>query len=313
MSVVAASMASGRVRHLRLDGIEPEWALPGGLGGSDPTMFRSTGVWARAVHTPAGAGTVRFRWSPAGEMEVQAWGGDEAVDWLLDAAPRWLGLDDDVEGFRPTHPLVAELWRRRPGFRLGASWLVWPDLVPTIVSQRVQSGDARRSWARMVRAFGSPAPGPASLGLTLAPSSERLRQLGYADLHRFDLERRRADAVLVGARHANRLEEAAGMPAPLAVARLQALPGLGRWTATTVASIALGDPDTVVLGDFWMPTIVRHAFTGDRRWCDNDAPMLELLEPFAGHRWRVLRLLASAGFLPARRAPRRERHRIAHL
>ena len=55
------------------------------------------------------------------------------------------------------------------------------------------------------------------------------------------------------------------------------------------------------------------ALTGDRSWCDDDGQMLELLEPFAGHRWRVVCLLAAAGFQPARRAPRRERHRIAHF
>jgi 3-methyladenine DNA glycosylase/8-oxoguanine DNA glycosylase len=146
----------------------------------------------------------------------------------------------------------------------------------------------------------------------LPPSPEVLRTKSYVDFHRLDMERRRADAVRVAARHAARLEEAAAMPVDLAVARLQALPGLGAWTATTVAAAALADPDTVVLGDFWMPTIVRHALTGDRSWCNDDAQMLELLEPFAGHRWRVVTLLAAAGFQPARRAPRRERQRIAH-
>ena len=93
------------------------------------------------------------------------------------------------------------------------------------------------------------------------------------------------------------------MPVADALVRLQALPGLGSWTATTVAAAALADPDTVVLRDFWMPTIVRHAFTGDRSWCPDDAPMLELLEPFAGHRWRVVRLLVAGGPRQLRRSP----------
>ena len=135
----------------------------------------------------------------------------------------------------------------------------------------------------------------------------------YYDLHRFDLERRRADALLVAARHAARLEAAADLPPAAAVARLQEFPGLGPWTATSLAQAVLGSPDLVVLGDFWMPTIVRYALTGDRTWCPDDGPMLELLEPFAGHRGRVVRLLAAAGYLPSRRAPRREAHRIAEL
>ena len=304
-------LAVSHERTLRLDGVDPESALPRGLGSSDPTFSRAPGARARAVHTPAGPGTVRFRWASSGDVHVQAWGA--GAEWLLDAAPRWLGLADDVTGFRPQHRLVAELWRRRPGMRLGASGLVWSEMGPTIVTQRVQFRDAARSWRRLVQAYGTVAPGPAESGLMLGPAPDRLAELGYHDLHRFDLERRRADALLVAARHAARLEAAATMAPESAVARLQALPGLGPWTATSVASLALGAPDVVVLGDFWMPTIVRHALAGDRRWCPDDAPMLRLLEQFAGHRGRVVRLLAASGFLPARRAPRREARRIAHF
>jgi 3-methyladenine DNA glycosylase/8-oxoguanine DNA glycosylase len=302
---------SERTRLLELGGVDPGSALPRGLGRSDPSCAAGPGVFARAVHTPGGPGTVRFDWSSGGHVTVAAWGPTDVVDWLLDAAPAWLGLGDDVSTFRPQHPLVAALWRRAPGARLGASRVVWSELLPTIVSQRVQFPDAARSWRRLVRAHGSPAPG--GLGLWLAPSPERLRSLGYHDLHRFDLERRRADALLAAARHADRLEETAAMPLAAAVNRLQAVPGLGAWTATSVAAAAFGHPDTVVLGDFWFPTVVRHALAGDRRWCPDDGPMLTLLEPFSGHRGRVVRMLCAAGFQPARRAPRRAPHRFAHF
>lgn len=314
MSALAAALPSlvGEAsRSLRLDGIDPTSALPSGMGSRDPSVRRFPGGLARAVHTPDGPGTVLFRWTAAGDVTVRAWGTSAVVERLLDAAPHWLGLHDDVSSFRPEHPLVAEVWRRHRDRRLSASGLIWPEIVPTIVSQRVQFVDAIGSWRRIVRWWGSPAPGPSTLGLTLPPSPEVLRTKTYVDLHRLDVERRRAEAVLVAARHAARLEEAATMTVPCALARLRALPGLGAWTATTVAAAALGDPDTVVLGDFWMPTIVRHALTGDRSWCDSDEPMLELLEPFAGHRWRVVTLLAAAGYLPSRRAPRRHRQRIA--
>jgi 3-methyladenine DNA glycosylase/8-oxoguanine DNA glycosylase len=300
-------------RILRLDGIDPATALPPSMGPGDPSARRTPGAFVRALHTPGGPGTVAFAWTPGGDARAEAWGAPDAVDWLLDAAPGWLGLTDDVSTFRPDHPLIAEVWRRHRTHRLGATGAIWPELVPTIVSQRVQFVDAASSWRRMVRRWGAPAPGPAGLELLLPPGPDDLRRRSYVDLHRFDLERRRAESVLVAARHAARLEEAAAMPVAGALTRLQALPGLGAWTATTVAATALGDPDTVVLRDFWMPTIVRHALTGDRSWCNDDAQMLELLEPFAGHRWRVVCLLAAAGFQPARRAPRRERHRIAHF
>ena len=186
---------------------------------------------------------------------------------------------------------------------------MWDELLPTVVSQRVQFPDAARSWQRLVRRYGDPAPGP--LGLMLTPSPERLAEVGYHDLHELDLERKRADALLTAARAAPALEAASQMPAEAAVTRITAFPGLGPWTATSVASVALGDPDLVVVGDFWMPTIVRHALTGDRRYCDDDAVMLDLLQPFAGHRARVVRLLTAARVRRPRRAPRRELHRIA--
>lgn len=310
MTTVTPRSVAGRVRRLQLGGVDPASALPCGLGRSDPTCRIGPGSFARAVTTPDGAATVLFQWGRSGDAHVEAWG--PGADRVLDAAPAWLGLSDDVSTFRPRHPLIAELWRRRPGMRLGASRLVWPELGPVVVTQRVQFRDAARSWRQLVQRHGSPAPGPVS-GLRLAPTPDQLKQLRYHDLHRFDLERRRADALLTGARYAPQLEAAATMRADAAVARLSALPGLGPWTATSIAAATLGDPDTVVLGDFWMPTIVRHAFTGERAWCPDDAPMLELLEPFAGHRGRVVRLLAAAGYLPARRAPRRETHRIAHF
>lgn len=308
MTLAAGPHAAAAVRELRLDGIDPASALPRGLGRADPTVRRMPGGLVRALDTPTGAGTVRFRWNAGGDVTVEAWG--PGADWLLDAAPWWLGVHDDVAAFRPTHPLVAELWRRRPSARIGASRTVWPEVGGTIVSQRVQFADAARSWRAIVRRFGTPAPGP-DLGVVLAPGAATLAGLGYHDLHRFDLERRRADALITAGRHAAALEAAAGLPADRAVTRLQAWPGLGPWTATSIAATVLGDPDLVVLGDFWMPTIVRYAFTGNRRWCPDDGPMLELLEPFAGQRGRVVRLLAAAGYLPARRAPRRAPQRFA--
>lgn len=308
MTAVTPLPAVERARALQLGGVDPLSALPRGVGRSDPTTQVGPASYTRAVHTPDGAGTVRMRWNSSGDVEVRAWG--VGAERLLDAAPGWLGLDDDVSEFRPADSRVAELWRRAPGARMGAGRFVWPEIGPTVVSQRVQFPDAARSWRRLVRRYGTPAPGPVP-GLWVAPSAQRLASLRYHDLHRFDLERRRADALLVAARHAASLEAAAAMLPDAAVARLQGLPGLGPWTATTIAQATLGAPDVVVLGDFWMPTIVRYALTGDRTWCPDDGPMLELLEPFAGHRGRVVRLLAAAGFLPPRRAPRREPHRIA--
>ena len=62
--------------------------------------------------------------------------------------------------------------------------------------------------------------------------------------------------------------------------RLSGLPGVGPWTVNTVAMVALGDPDAVSVGDYWLKHIVSYALTAEPR--GSDERMLELLEPWRG-------------------------------
>jgi 3-methyladenine DNA glycosylase/8-oxoguanine DNA glycosylase len=55
----------------------------------------------------------------------------------------------------------------------------------------------------------------------------------------------------------------------------------------------LGDPDAVPVGDLHLPHEVGWALAAEPG--ADDARMLELLEPYRGHRFRVLRLLLAAG------------------
>ena len=145
--------------------------------------------------------------------------------------------------------------------------------------------------------------------LWLPPSPERIARTPYEVFHRFGVERRRAEIIRHLAVVARRLEETAAMPLDDAYRRLRAITGVGPWTAARTALIALGDPDAVPLGDLHIPHMVTWALAGERR--GSDERMLELLEPFRGHRGRVIRLmmtgarsrtaapLAGAGFRPA--------------
>lgn len=92
------------------------------------------------------------------------------------------------------------------------------------------------------------------------------------------------------------------MALPDAYRRLQAFPGVGPWTAATVALMALGDVDAVPLGDYHLPDQVSWGLAGRRR--GTDERMLELLEPYRGRRALVLRLLVAGGIRPPRRGPR---------
>jgi len=258
-----------------------------------------SGIW-RASRTPDGPVATHLR-SAAGEIIFRAWGPGSA--WALDTAPALVGADDDHQDFRPAHPRVAELHRRLPGLRISRTNAVVEAVVPTIMEQKVQGIAAKRSYRALVCAWGEPAPGPAGdAGLMLPPPAHFLARAPSYSFHPFGLERKRADTIRRACSYARRLEETTTMAAADAHRRLLALPGLGPWSAAEVAMVALGDPDAVSVGDYHLPHDVSWALAGEAR--GTDERMLELLEPFAGHRGRVIRLLMAAGIRAPRHGPR---------
>ena len=156
------------------------------------------------------------------------------ADWALDHAPAMIGADDREGGFESRHPVVAEVRRRLRGLRVGRSHAVVESLMPTVLEQKVQGIQARRSYERLVRALGEPAPGP--VPLLLPPEPARVAAVPYYVFHRFNVERRRAETVRLVARHARRLEETTAMSPADATRRLRSLPGVGAWTAAVVWS-----------------------------------------------------------------------------
>jgi 3-methyladenine DNA glycosylase/8-oxoguanine DNA glycosylase len=92
---------------------------------------------------------------------------------------------------------------------------------------------------------------------------------------------------------------------------LESLEGIGPWTSGEVALTAFGDADSVPIGDYHLPSLVSFALAGEPE--ADDARMLELLAPFAGHRGRVIRLLEASGIRRPRRGPRMPLRRIARL
>lgn len=174
-------------------------------------------------------------------------------------------------------------------------------LVPTILEQKVAREEARDSYRRLLIAVGEPAPGPS--GLLLPPDPERLAALPYYSLHRFCIERRRAELIRRACLVAGRLEEATSIPWSEGRRRLISIAGIGPWTASEVARKALGDPDAVRVGDYHLPHVVSWVLAGEAR--GSDERMLELLEPYRGQRGRAARLIEIGRMRQARRAPRR--------
>jgi 3-methyladenine DNA glycosylase/8-oxoguanine DNA glycosylase len=92
------------------------------------------------------------------------------------------------------------------------------------------------------------------------------------------------------------------MEAPEAVLFIQKLRGIGPWTANLTIAWTHGWADAVPTGDYHMPNMISWALAGEAR-ADDDR-MLELLEPYRGQRWRVLRLIGASHIKAPRRGPR---------
>jgi 3-methyladenine DNA glycosylase/8-oxoguanine DNA glycosylase len=281
-------------------------ALRRGL--SDPTMrFAADGVW-RATRVSTGPVTTHLTTDPpGGSVTMRAWGPGAAE--ALDALPALVGADDGEDGFEPGTGPLRDLHRRLRGLRIGRSGAVVEALVPSILEQKVPGTEARRSYARLVRALGEPAPGPA--GLLLPPSPGVLAATPSWTFHRFGIERKRAETIRRTGTNAPRLEETVAMAPDDARRRLTALPGIGPWTAAEVALVALGDADAVSLGDYHLPDQVAWALAGEPR--ADDARMLELLEPWPGHRGRVIRLVVAGSGAAPRYGPRTALRSISRL
>ncbi len=277
-------------------------------GPADPTMRLSRQRAVRATRTAAGPACIALE--IAGDRLVaSAWG--PGAEEALEAVPALVGLSDDAAAFRPEHPLLRELARRRPGLRLGRTGAVMEALVPAILEQKVTGTEAFRAFRGLVRSHGEPAPGP--FGLWLPPTADRLAGLPYHAFHPFGVEQRRADTIRHVAARGPRLERLASAPVDLeaAYAGLRSFRGVGPWTAAEVGLRAFGDADAVSVGDFHLPHLVAFALAGEAR--ADDARMLELLEPYRGQRARVIRLLETSGIAAPRYGPRMPVRSIASI
>ena len=268
-------------------------------GGGDPAYRtdEAGAVWRTSL-TPDGPGTLRVR-SRRAVVTGEAWG--PGAGWLLDSLPAQLGCHDDRAGFTARHPVIGELALRYEGLRIGRSGRVFEALVPAVLEQKVVGREAHRAWRYLLGKFGAAAPGPAPDGMRVFPSPQTWARIPSWDWHRAGVEGVRARTIITAAAVAARLEQALEENPAEADRRLKSLPGIGVWTSAEIRQRAMGDPDAVSVGDYHLPNAV--GWTLARRTTDDDG-MLELLAPYAGHRYRVTRLIELGGSRPPRRGPR---------
>ncbi|MGV8966165.1 MAG: DNA-3-methyladenine glycosylase family protein [Cellulomonas sp.] len=267
-------------------------------GATDPTFRRTRdgATWLTSA-MPTGAATLRLVQVGPTRIDVAGWG--PGAREAIAGVPNLLGASDAPQLFEPGRQDLARALRSNPGLRIPRTGRVLAALVPAVLEQRVVGRTATDAWRWLLDHHGGPAPGPAPAGMRVVPDAEGWLGVPSWDFHRAGVDPGRARTVRSCARVALRLEEAVEMAPQEASRRLQAVPGVGPWTAAEVAQRALGDADAVSVGDFHLAAAVGWALIGERV---DDARMLELLEQWRGHRYRVIRLLELSGLA---RAPRR--------
>lgn len=160
----------------------------------------------------------------------------------LDADPIRIGRD------LARDPLLAQAVREHPGLRVPGAWDGFETAVRAVLAQQVSVRGATTMAGRLVAALGEPIPSGEE-GLThLFPEPA---DLARADLSRLGLPGARARCLLALGRavasESLNLDGAASLDD--AILQLEAIPGVGPWTAHYVAMRALGEPDAFPAGD----------------------------------------------------------------
>lgn len=296
---MSAGLAPDGERHLR---VEAPYDLDESLrfvpfGRYDPTCRRGPAQLWRAARTPEGPATLQLARSADG-VAARAWGPGAA--WTLARADALAGLRDHPAGLEGRAGPMAAIARRCRGVRLPRSPWVFDGLTEFVLQQRVTFRDAARAHRRLVEAVGEAAPGPPGLRLPLSPS--HWRHLTQDEARRAGIDGPRARTLRAAALAARRLDAAFELEPAAARRVIAAVPGCGPWTVEITMGFVLGDPDAVPQGDLHLPREVGWALAGEPR--ADDARMLELLEPFRGSRFRLLRWLLAAGRIHLGRSAR---------
>ncbi len=171
-----------------------------------------------------------------------------------------------------------------PGLRVPGAVDGFEIAVRAITGQVISLAQARRILARMVAAYGTPLAQPHD-GLSMTfPSPAALAQADPQTLSaQTGLQASRAAAVVELARalDSGRLQLEPLVPLGPTLATLQALPGIGEWTAQYVAMRALGWPNAFPFGDY----VLRKRLANSDGTLPTRRAMVERAEPWAP--WRA--------------------------
>ena len=179
-----------------------------------------------------------------------------APDALAGAVRRMLDLDTDLTSFHRLarrDPILGRIVRRRTGIRLPQLLDPFEGITRAILGQQVSVAGASTLTDRLVRLFERPVRGARGSGFLAFPTPADVAGAGADRLRALGLTRSRAATLAgVAGRIADGgldLEALRHMPPADAQAALEALPGIGPWTASYVRMRALGDRDAFPSAD----------------------------------------------------------------
>ena len=262
-------------------------------GSLDPTMrWDGSAVW-RTVPAPTGPATLHLTVRDSA-VNIVAWG--QGAEWAVVQVPELLGHgDDDADFDVSSNEFLAGAQHRIGRLRLLRTGLVFEMMLAAILEQKVTGIEARRAWRQLILKHGTDAPGPTPEAMKVFPAPHTWRMIPSWEWHQAGVGPQRSRTAVAAASVAPGLERTLtlGRGGDEVARKLRSVAGVGAWTAAETAQRAHGDADAVSVGDYHLPALVGWALIG--KPVDDDG-MLELLEPWRGHRQRVMRLIEHSGF-----------------
>ncbi len=175
-----------------------------------------------------------------------------------------------------------------PGLRVPGAFDGFEMAVRAILGQQVTVRAAHTLAGRLAARFGSPIETPFPDVETLFPPPATVAAAQAADIAALGIVRARSEAIVALAREVaeGRLDLAPAADVAASLCRLQAIPGIGPWTAQYIALRALAWPDAWPSGDV---ALVKALGVGRPREAD---ALAEAWRPWRGyatlHLWRRL-------------------------
>lgn len=213
------------------------------------------GAYRRSIHIDGEIGSVAVAPSP-GENQLRCdidLPGSRALIRVVERLRRMFDLDADpleIGRCLARDPGLAPAVERQPGLRVPGTWDRFEVAVRAVVGQQVSIKAATSVMGKIARQFGE-----TSDGRLLFPTPESMAELDPGTL---PMPRPRAAAIRALARAVADGDIALDAPDPdELVLRLEALPGIGPWTAQYVALRAAGDPDAFPAGDLVLRRVAK--------------------------------------------------------